>query len=1125
YQDKKLKMNDPYTIDDNTVVLLHFDGDLTNQSTLSNNPSSHGTTSFVNNSELGLGQCLYLDNTNQENRSFLDIADNSNLDLSGNWTIEMWFKPISFGKNWEQYTLLSKPGDSENFHSNYSMHIVPTSHWSTPKGLNCSFYPTVPPDDYEAYISTDRNFLELDNWYHISFIRNSTTNTLKTVIHNSDRELIDYASKPTETLSQPLLNSNPLCIGSSNQSNTYFDGYIDELRISNVIREFDIESTGLTLSAPNGGEKWEQNTTKQISWEERSSNLKIEYTANNEQSWNEIISSTPASTGFYNWTLPTIDSGQCKIKITDINDINIYDISDNVFSILPYELTLISPNGSDYCVPGTSVLIFWNSTPVNNIKIEYTSNNGSTWTEIAASVDASLGIYNWIVPNTLSDQCKIRITDITNSLIFDESDNTFEIGEKIITSIYDIQYTTTPGTDGTYPSLINGEKVTTYGIVTATGYLGSNKNFFISSSEPGPWKGINAYYANTNSAIGDEVKLVGDIEEFRGFTEIANPEVTILSSENPIHAPIVVKTGDLIATANAEQYESCLVKVENVTVTKGPDQYNQVYINDGTGECQVDDDIFNYSVSLGDQFQYIIGVVDYKNGEYGLLPRFTNDFGAPSTNDDPVVGNIPDQTINKGSSFSTIQLDNFVNDPNNSDSEITWSYSGNSELIVTINTSREASIATPNINWTGSETITFTATDPDEGSDSDAASFTITETNDNSIYNIQHTTVPGANGTYPSLMDGENVEIHGIVTATGYLGSNKNFFISSSEPGPWKGINVYLANMSQAIGDEVTVTGIVKEYYGFTEIISPISSLLSTGNTIPEPLVVKTGDLIAAVNAEQYESCLVKVENVTVTKGPDQYNQVYINDGTGECQVDDDIFNYSVSLGDQFQYIIGVVNYRNDEYGLLPRFTNDFGPAPVNTPPVISGVPGCVEFISDTMITLNIWAFVSDVETSDELLQYNFSIDTDSILFSYNESTGILSLSAELEFGGDGNLVLTVTDSEETVKDTIHIIVEKAAISGINGELIIPEGIILYQNYPNPFNPLTEIDYALSKGEYVKITVWSVQGKMIHTLVEGYRSAGFHSVYFNGSGLTSGIYFYAIETETFYQKKKMVLIQ
>jgi len=48
---------------------------------------------------------------------------------------------------------------------------------------------------------------------------------------------------------------------------------------------------------------------------------------------------------------------------------------------------------------------------------------------------------------------------------------------------------------------------------------------------------------------------------------------------------------------------------------------------------------------------------------------------------------------------------------------------------------------------------------------------------------------------------------------------------------------------------------------------------------------------------------------------------------------------------------------------------------------------------------------------------------------------------------------------------------------------------------------------------------------MIHTLVEGYRSAGFHSVYFNGSGLTSGIYFYAIETETFYQKKKMVLIQ
>ncbi|MCK4530454.1 MAG: C10 family peptidase, partial [Candidatus Marinimicrobia bacterium] len=653
YQNKKLLMNDSYTADDNTVVLLHFDGDLTNQSTSSNNPNSHGTISFADNSELGLGQCLYLDNSNQSNQSYLDIADNNDLDLSGDWTIEMWFKPTSFGNTSdEKFTLLSKPGDGYYYQSNYSIYIDPTSYYFTSKALNCSFYPNEETDDYRTTIRTDKDFLELGNWYHISYIRKTSCNNIKIVIHNSDRELIHYASRATETTSQPLLNSKSLFIGSGGGFNTYFDGYIDELRISNVVREFEITSSGLTLLTPNGGEKWEQNTTQQISWEEsNSNNLKIEYTTDNEQSWSEIISSTPVSTGFYNWTLPNIDSDRCKIKITDINDVNIYDKSDNVFSILPYELTLNSPNGSNYCIPGTSVLIFWKSTPVSNIKIEYTTNNGNTWTEIVASVDASLGIYNWIIPNTLSDQCKVRITDITNSLIFDESDNTFEIGEEIITSIYDIQYTTEPGADGTYPSLMKGEEVTIIGIVTATGYLGYDSNFFISSSESGPWKGINVYSADKSPAIGDEVKIIGEVTEYSGFTEVINPVVTIVSTGNPVSEPIIVKTGNLIAAANAEQYEGCLVKVENVTVTKEPDQYNQVYINDGTGECQVDDNIFNYSVSLGDQFQYIIGVVDYQHSEYSLIPRFENDFGPPPVNNPPVVSNISDQTINEGSSF------------------------------------------------------------------------------------------------------------------------------------------------------------------------------------------------------------------------------------------------------------------------------------------------------------------------------------------------------------------------------------------------------------------------------------------------------------------------------------------
>ena len=234
---------------------------------------------------------------------------------------------------------------------------------------------------------------------------------------------------PTETSALPLVNSNPLFIGSSNHSNTYFDGYIDELRISNIVRKFEIKGNGLTLLTLTGDEKLQPGSTQQISWScVNIDNLKIEYTEDNEQSWHEIIASIPANIGSYTWTLPEINSDQCKIKITDVSNDNVYDKSDSVFSIQPYELTLATPNGGNYYISGSSVKIQWGSTPVSNIKIEYTTNSGNAWTEIAASVDASLKSYDWTVPNIISKQCKIRITDLTNTTVFDESDSTFEIG-------------------------------------------------------------------------------------------------------------------------------------------------------------------------------------------------------------------------------------------------------------------------------------------------------------------------------------------------------------------------------------------------------------------------------------------------------------------------------------------------------------------------------------------------------------------------------------------------------------------------------------------------------------------------------------------------------------------------
>ena len=102
--------------------------------------------------------------------------------------------------------------------------------------------------------------------------------------------------------------------------------------------------------------------------------------------------------------------------------------------------------------------------------------------------------------------------------------------------------------------------------------------------------------------------------------------------------------------------------------------------------------------------------------------------GEGVVNSPPVVSNIPGQTILEGADFTQINLDNYVTDAQDSDEDVDWSYSGNTELLVSI-VNRVATISTPNSNWYGVETITFTARDTGGLTDSDDATFTVTANN------------------------------------------------------------------------------------------------------------------------------------------------------------------------------------------------------------------------------------------------------------------------------------------------------------------------------------------------------------------------------------------------------------
>ncbi len=94
----------------------------------------------------------------------------------------------------------------------------------------------------------------------------------------------------------------------------------------------------------------------------------------------------------------------------------------------------------------------------------------------------------------------------------------------------------------------------------------------------------------------------------------------------------------------------------------------------------------------------------------------------------------------------------------------------------------------------------------------------------------------------------------------------------------------------------------------------------------------------------------------------------------------------------------------------------------------------------------------------------------------------------------------------------------------------IPSQFSLNQNYPNPFNPETKLEFTLSKDCFVRLDIYNILGKRIRTLVDGYLTAGYKTVNWdgkddNGNEVPTGVYFYRIKAGEFTQAKKMILLK
>jgi len=116
-----------------------------------------------------------------------------------------------------------------------------------------------------------------------------------------------------------------------------------------------------------------------------------------------------------------------------------------------------------------------------------------------------------------------------------------------------------------------------------------------------------------------------------------------------------------------------------------------------------------------------------------------------------------------------------------------------------------------------------------------------------------------------------------------------------------------------------------------------------------------------------------------------------------------------------------------------------------------------------------------------------------------------------------------IDNQSNSVTSNIIYVYVNGGLSPGAGSIVAENELI--QNFPNPFNPSTEIKYALKEDGFVTIKVYDVLGKVVATLVNENKQAGFYKVSFDASNLSSGVYFYTIKTNDFIDRKKMILLR
>lgn len=551
---------------------------------------------------------------------------------------------------------------------------------------------------------------------------------------------------------------------------------------------------------------------------------------------------------------------------------------------------------------------------------------------------------------------------------------------------------------GDVPSPMLGDTVVIEGIALASTvadpqndrrpilWAGGRWLTYIQDTSGQVWGGINVIQHDTTGTnqntffdlvdSAQVIRVTGIVDEYfttTQFTVLLDPiqQVLVTGVSNKRPDPIQLSITDFMTDGQlilqSEKYEGMYVEIRNVFTSDRNTGNGTFRINDENGNYMFMYDQSGYFTLRGHRLtgrtdyeppvdgatlEYIRGVINTRTDGYYIVPLYPGDIKLGST--PPTISSIerdlvtiaPSQDVTISArivdldgSVSSASLIYRVNDGGYT--EVPMTPSGSNDTLYTA--------VIPGINQDSAfvdyfikavDNLNQVSLSPVDTANNRYFFFVLNR--DLTIQDVQYS--PFGSGI--SAYNAYEVTVSGIVTAdTSDFG---NMVYVQNGSGPWSGIRVFGTDADNVKkGDHVTVTGIVNESFGVTRLGSLDQGAAvvvnSSGNPVPEPSVVNTGTVDlnpgGVVDAEQWESVLIRYENVTVSNynadGNNNFGEMLVDDGTGEARVELEDGNHSfgngsvpslivINTGDQFTSLTGILHYSYGNFKLNPRNDGDF---------------------------------------------------------------------------------------------------------------------------------------------------------------------------------------------------------